>query len=156
MDAIRLGRLAIEHDINTAGWASTEVLLSELLNLLLNGRAGLKQYAVRTGASSRAMLLAMLLSMLLALVSLQAARRGGSSGASSCELPQWRSQPERRRQASCSSFLRCGTFVGAAKQSREMIGREYAMISDDNGDGDYQEIGLEVVVLEVRQLVEGG
>jgi len=40
VDAIRLGRLAIEHDINTAGWASTEVLLSELLNLLLNGRAG--------------------------------------------------------------------------------------------------------------------
>lgn len=42
VDAIRLGRLAIEHDINTAGWASTEVLLSELLNLLLNGRAGLE------------------------------------------------------------------------------------------------------------------
>lgn len=42
VDAVRLGGLAIEHDINTAGRASTEVLLSELLDLLLNGRAGLK------------------------------------------------------------------------------------------------------------------
>lgn len=102
------------------------------------------------------LLAAMLLSMLLALVSLRAARRGGSSEASSCELPRWRSRPERRRQASCSSFLRCGAFVGAARQSREMIGLEYAMVSDDNDDGNCQEIGLEVVVLEVRQLVEGG
>ena len=42
VDTIRLGRLAVEHDINTAGWASTEVLLSKLLNLLLNRRAGLE------------------------------------------------------------------------------------------------------------------